>query len=76
MTPDTEELLVRVLTKLETELDIRAKRRAATQAERDYYDDFARRILSHVPFEGGDYPTGKPPRPQPENDTGVWEKER
>jgi hypothetical protein len=29
-----------------------------------------------VPQECGDYPTGKPPRPQPENDTGVWERPR
>jgi hypothetical protein len=32
-------------------------------------------LQRRVPQEGGDYPV-RPVRPQPENDTGVWEKER
>ena len=74
MSPETEELVARVLAKLEVELDIRAKQRAGAQAERDFYDGMIRKFLppKRVPQEGGDYPV----RPQPDNDTGVWEKKR
>jgi hypothetical protein len=46
VTPETEELVARVLAKLEVELDLRARQRAARKAEQDYYRGVVDRLVA------------------------------